>query len=202
MKHLYFNILSSQSKLLDTIREAVMKQLFLIIFSAIALFSNGQGLPCGYKTTCECDSTINDKLHDNADLIFEGVVISIDTLLLSNIITSKSLRKLYSDTLVYSSCAKNLIDRTTVLTATIQISKFHKGKYRGKTIQICTPIAYQLCGYPNFIIGEQYRVYTTTDKTADIYYTYTLDYDYFFLKPNYQHWTNHCMQTKKIGLTK
>jgi hypothetical protein len=178
-----------------------MKQLLLTIFSAMTLFSNGQSLPCGYKTTCECDSVINHKPIDNSDFIFEGVVISIDTLLLSNIITSKSLRKLYSDTLVYSSCAKNIIDRTKVLTATMQISKFHQGKHRGRTIQICTPTDYQLCGYHNFIIGKQYTVYTTTEKTADIYYTYSLDHEYFFLKPKYKNWTNHCMQTKKIGAT-
>lgn len=178
-----------------------MKHFFLTILCAITLFSNGQDLPCGYKTTCECDSVTNDKLIDNSDLIFEGVVISIDTLPLSKIITPKSLRKLYADTLVYSSCAKDVIARTKVLTATIKISKFHKGKYHNKTIQICTPIEYQLCGYHNFIIGESYRVYTATDKTADIFYTYTLDYDYFVLKPNYQNWTNHCMQTKKIKST-
>ena len=178
-----------------------MKLLLLTILSAIALFSNGQDLPCGYRTTCECDIITNDKLIDNSDLIFEGVVISIDTLPLSSIIKSKSLRKLYSDTLVYSSCAKDVIHRTKVLTATIKISKLHKGKYQGKTIQICTPTERQLCGYHHFIIGEQYRVYNTTDKTADIYYIYTLDYDYFFLKPNYQNWTNYCMQTKKIEST-
>lgn len=177
-----------------------MKLFILIIFSAITLLSNGQDLPCAYKTTCECDSTTKDKFIDNSDLIFEGVVISIDTFPLSNVITSKSFKKLHADTLVYSACAKDVIDRTKVLTATIQISRVHKGKYQNKTIQICSPTESHLCGYHDFVIGEPYRVYATYDKTADIYYTYTLDYEYYFLKHNYRYWTNHCMQTKKISL--
>lgn len=175
-----------------------MKLLFLTILSSIALFLNGQDLPCGYRTSCECDSITNDKLIDHSDIIFEGFVISKDTLPLSKIIKTKSLRKLYSDTMVFSSCANDVIHKTKVLIITIKISKLYKGKYQGKIIQICTPTEHQFCGNTIFMIGEQYRVYTTTDKTADIYYTFTLDYDYFFLKPKYQNWTNHCMNTKKI----
>lgn len=174
-----------------------IKHILLICFCAITVVVYGQNPPCGYKTTCECDNTISDFI-DNSDLIFEGIVTAVDTIPLHNLITKKAFKNIQTDTQIYADCAKDIISRTDVLVVTIQPNKYHKGKKNNKKIQICTPIEPKLCGYQYFIVGEPYVVYSTIDTTADIYYTYTLDYEYFILKPDYRYWTNHCMQTKKI----
>jgi len=176
-----------------------MRKIFILLtcFCTISFVVYGQTELCGFKTSCECADSISNELIDNSDLIFEGIVIAIDTLPLSNIVTKQALKKLRADTQDFSNCAKNIIDRANVLVVTVKADKFHKGEKRNKIIKICTPIEQKLCGYQYFKIGEPYIIYNTIDTTADIYYTYCL-YDYFILKSDYQYWTNYCMQTKKL----
>ncbi len=173
-------------------------RLILISIHLIVISGFAQNKECGLKKECLCDLTNEPVAHsfDLSDIIIQGKIIDLDTVQISEIITKESILKIEQDSLNRAECAKNVMRNTKVVRAKIGIKEIFKGQSELNEIYIITPLKEQFCSYSGFNIGENYIIYGTKNETADLYFLWTIDLDYFQLKPNYSIWTNKCKRTK------
>ncbi|WP_075344619.1 hypothetical protein [Tenacibaculum agarivorans] len=171
-----------------------------IHLACIPVFSQSNN--CGFKTECECDTTKQTITYSvtYSDIVVQGTIKSVDTLDLSQIITKEAVLKIKQDTLPRSECAKSTLKDKKVLRSKIQLEKIYKGQSNQKYIYIITPIDKKFCSYSDFTINQEYLIYGTKNKTADNYFLWTFDQDYFLLKKEYIFWTNKCKRTKLTEL--
>lgn len=166
----------------------------LFSFSLIA-----QDKPCGFKTSCECqehESSIQEE-YNHSHLIFHGAITEIKTLSISEVITPSSVVAIENESSDNGTCAKSVLVNKEVLRITFSVQRVFKGKTTQKEIYILTPNHVESCGKLDFEKHEEYIIYATKNTTADIYFLWTLDNDYFELKPEYQYWTNVCKRSNK-----
>lgn len=167
-----------------------------VVIISIPVFA--QNNDCDYKTECNCDTTNESILNsfENSDIVVHGTVIKIDTTEISEIITPESVFTINQDSLERSECAKKVLKTKKVLQTKISIVKSFKGLTNQQEIYIITPLQEYYCSYSEFNLGESYIIYGTQNRTADIYFLWTFDIDFFELKREYSIWTNHCKRTK------
>lgn len=167
-----------------------------ILIISIPVF--GQNENCGFKTECSCDTTNNSLLNsfENSSVVVHGTVIKIDTLQISEIITPESVLAINKDSLSRSVCAKEVLKTKKVLRTKISVAKSYKGLTNHQEIYIVTPLQELNCGFTEFNLGESYVIYITQNITADIYFLWTFDMDFFELREEYSFWTNRCKRTK------
>lgn len=171
-----------------------------VLIISIPVFA--QNNDCGYKTECNCDTTSESILNsfENSDVVVHGTLIKIDTIEISEIITTESIQTINQDSLERSECAKKVLKTTEVLRSKISIVKSFKGLTNQQEIYIITPLQEYSCSYSEFNLGESYIIYGTQNRTADIYFLWTFDIDFFELKHDYSIWTNHCKRTKLANI--
>ena len=133
---------------------------------------------------------------ENSDVVVQGTVSKIDTLDISEILTAESIIDINKDSLNRSECAKKVLKSKKVLRTKISVDKNFKGLSPHQEIYIITPLQDISCGYREFNLGESYIIYGTKNITADIYFLWTFDKDFFKLKQEYSIWTNACKRTK------
>lgn len=167
-----------------------------ILITSIPLF--GQDENCGFKTECSCDTTKKSLLEsfENSYLVVHATVIKIDTLQISEIITPESVLAITQDTLNRSECAKEVLKTKKVLRTKISVTKSYKGADNQQEIYIITPLQELNCGFNEFILGESYVIFGTQNITADIYFLWPFDMDFFELREEYSFWTNRCKKTR------
>ena len=169
--------------------------LVIILLFNTALFSQGQD--CGYKTECVCD-TLNASVADAygiSDFVIAGSVHKIDTISIAEIIHSDSAQQIQQDSLPDSACAKSVLAEQMVLAVEIEVEEAFKGGLEGNSLYVVTPLKESSCHFSGFTVGQHFIVYGTDNTTADIYFTWTLDRDFFYLKPAFRSWTNQCKRT-------
>ncbi len=170
--------------------------ILIAIFTSIDLYS--QESKCGYKYECVCD-TLNESVNSSyefSDIVIEGVVLMVDTISVAKIIYADSANKIINDTLINSVCAKKVLETEKVLLVKIQVQKTFKGEIDSTEVFILSPLKESSCSYSDFQVNTKFVVYATNNLTADIYFLWTLDKDYFYLKPEYRFWTNKCKRTR------
>ncbi len=177
------------------------RKLAFILFGL--LFSTGvfaQFDPtCGYKESCDCAGTvILDEAIEKANFAFKGTVVRIDTLGMADIITKASHKALISRKIPADSCALNILQQERVLRVKIKLTETIKGDFNNKSITILTPINSKFCAYNDFKIDNSFLVFATYNLTADIYFTWNPDYDFFELKSKNRFWTNFCQSTQEL----
>ena len=170
--------------------------IFTLIMTTTLVFA--QNDDCGFKTECICDTTNESILYsfENSDVVVQGTVSKIDTLDISEILTAESIIDINKDSLNRSECAKKVLKSKKVLRTKISVDKNFKGLSPHQEIYIITPLQDISCGYREFNLGESYIIYGTKNITADIYFLWTFDKDFFKLKQEYSIWTNACKRTK------
>ena len=176
-----------------------MKYLIIILtFLIITIPVFAQNNDCGFKTECICDTNNESVLHsfENSDVVIKGTVIKIDTLEVSEIIKTESAHSINQDSLKLSECAKQVLSNKKVLRTKISVENNIKGLSQEQEVYITTPLQANLCAYSEFILNQSYIIYGTINKTADIYFLWTFDKDFFELKSEYSIWTNTCKRTK------
>lgn len=167
-----------------------------LLITTISVFA--QNNDCGYKTECICDTTNESVLYsmDNSDVVVHGKVVKIDTLEISEIITAESILSINQDSLKQSECAKKVLNTKKVIRTKITVDKSYKGLSQQQEIYIVTPLQENSCGYSEFRLGASYIIYGIKNRTADVYFLWTFDKDFFKLKQEYSIWTNTCKRTK------
>ncbi len=191
-----------------TILESMTTKIsFALLGIAISFFSTGQESKCGFKTSCDCDES-NQGLKESFEHshhVFEGTVLEIDTLAISEIVTKEALNSLQNDHSKISACAHNSVRSSKVLRVKFHVNQSFKKQIQSEEIYVLTPIDAQSCAYHGFETDGRYILYTTLDQTADDYFFWSFDKEYLELKPAYTVWTNHCKRTalsKKSELQK
>lgn len=170
----------------------------ILIIQIVTLSAYARNNDCGFKINCLCD-TVNESLKysfEHSDIVVQGTVIKIDTLKIKKIITNESILKINQDSLKRSECAKQVLISKSVLRIKIKVNKNFKGLSQQKEIYVITPLQENSCGYSEFSLNKNYIIYSTKNKTADIYFLWTFDIDFFDLKQEYSIWTNTCKKTR------
>lgn len=177
----------------------MLKNIFLFLFLSIPFLLEAQEFVCGFKEECRCTKTSIESSFETGNIIFEGKVLFIDTVSIGAIITAEAKLNIeqYTDTI--ASCAKRVLEKEKIVIAVLEINEMIKGDYQNRTINICTPLSNKSCGYVDFQKGEHFLVYGTIDEIADVFFTYTLDDDFFILKKEFRHFTNFCQRTAKTN---
>lgn len=154
---------------------------------------------CDFKEECVCDS-IRDVSYSvqHSDVIIHAMVIKIDTVSIEQTITHESILQIKNDTLSKSDCAKKVLENKKVIKVKVRVLAIFKGKIKAKEIFIQTPLGQKSCEYSNFKLNQEFIIYGTQNETADIYFLWTFDLDYFKLKPKYSIWTNKCKRTMLV----
>lgn len=175
----------------------MLKNLSLLFLFLLPSLLQGQDFICGFKEECKCARTGVEASFKTGDIVFEGKVLFIDTVLISEVITVDATWGIEQNRDTFSSCAKTVLQKEKVVVIEIQVNEMFKGVFQNRIINICTPLESKFCGYVDFEKGERFIVYGSKDETADIFFTYNLDSDFFILKNEYKYWTNFCRRTAK-----
>lgn len=178
-----------------------MKYWGAIIFLLISFTTISQNKDCGYKNECICDTTDESLLnsYNISAIVINCEVIKIDTISIKEIITPTSVLKIKNDTLSKSECAKHVLPKEKVIRIKVKVLEIFKGEIIANEVYILTPFSEKYCGYNNFVKNEEFIIFGTLNETADFYFLWTFDSDYFYLKTEYSIWTNKC---KRTALTK
>ena len=171
----------------------------ILVLLIAFLFPNNflaQSANCGFKTECDCDTTIKSIKHSwqISHAIFEGTIIEMDTVSVETIMLSPAIDEIVNDTLENSICAKKVLQSEKVVRLKVEVHEKFKGNFNG--IYLITPLKETNCAYSGFMLDKKYLFYATINSTADIYFLWTFDKDYFYLQPKYAYWTNKCKRTR------
>ena len=176
----------------------MIKWISILAIQFVAISAIAQNQLCGLKTDCLCATNKESIAYyfEYSDVIIHGRVIDIDTLRISEIITEASILKIEEDASNQAECAKEVLDTRKIVQAEVAVEAVYKGQPSLARITVTTPLDEASCGYAEFRAGQHYIVYGTSNKTADAYFLWTFDMDYFQLQPEFSAWTNQCKATK------